>query len=860
MNKSSISFRKSVNFAFLFLLTLMAGCGGGGDTAASSGVTLKSIAITPANPSMPASLTNQFTATGTYSDGTSTDITSSVIWSSGDTSVATIDSSGLASGVAAGTSAITATSGSISGSATLTITSATLQSIAVTPASPSIATGLTKQFTATGTYSDTSIYDITSSVTWSSGTTSSATISAGGLASGVAAGTSTITATSGSISGNTTLTVTAATLQSIAVTPASPSIATGLTKQFTATGTYSDASTQDITASVTWISGNTSVATIDSGGLATGVAAGSIFITATLDSITGGTPLTVTAATLQSIAVTPANPSVSETLTKQFTATGTYSDASTQDISSSVTWSSGDTAVATIVSGGLATGVAAGTATITATSGSVSGNTTLTVVALATYSIGGTVSGLSGSGLVLQNNGGGDLTISGNGSFTFATQVTDGQAYSVTVATEPSTPAQGCRVQYGSGTVSSAAVSNVVVTCTTGRYNVVDTNQTACYDSTSGATATCVGTGYDADYSGNQPSYTLSTDGKVVTDNVTGLVWTQSTDIDGSGAVDYADKKYQGDAETYCSSLSLDGYSWRLPSIKELYSLIEFSGTDASSYSGTDTSVLTPFIDHTFDWAFGDLTTSAGIAAGDRIIDAQYATTTTYVSTTMNGDATMFGVNFVDGRIKGYPLAIKKFYVRCVAGSSSYGTNDFADNSDGTITDNATGLMWEKSDQSGLDWDQAVSTCESATTGTHSDWRLPNIKELHTIVDYTRSPDTSSSAAINSLFTTTSITNEGNATDWGYYWGSTTHVGYGGTGDSATYFSFGRALGYFQNPIFSTYSLLDVHGAGTQRSDNKLSAAATPGALTANLGYGTFYYHGPQGDIVRSSNMVRCVR
>lgn len=473
------------------------------------------------------------------------------------------------------------------------------------------------------------------------------------------------------------------------------------------------------------------------------------------------------------------------------------------------------------------------------------------------YSVSVTVSGLAGSGLVLQNNGGNDLAVNSNNTFTFSTQVADGSGYSVTVKTEPDTPAQGCRVQYGSGTISGAAVNNVLVTCTTGRYNVVDTNQTACYDSATGTTATCIGTGYDADYSGNQPSYTLSADGKVVTDNVTGLVWTQSTDIDGSGVVDYADKMYQGDAETYCSNLSLDGYSWRLPTIKELYSLIDFSGTDASSYVGTNTAVLMPFIDHTFDWAFGDLTTAAGIAAGDRIIDAQYATTTTYVWTTMNGDATMFGVNFVDGRIKGYPMNIKKFYVRCVAGSSSYGTNDFVNNGDGTISDNATGLMWEQSDQGGLNWDQAVTACESATTGGHSDWRLPNIKELQTILDYTRSPDTSSSAAIDSLFTATSITNEGGATDWGYYWGSTTHVAYGGNGDSAAYFSFGRALGYF-NAGFGL-AMLDVHGAGAQRSDPKLSAAASGGA-TANLGYGTFYYHGPQGDIVRSSNMVRCVR
>jgi len=171
-------------------------------------------------------------------------------------------SGGLASGVGVGSSVITATSGLVSGSATLTVTAATLQSIAVTPANPTIPKGLTNQFTATGAYSDGTSQNITASVTWSSGTTSVATVVSGGLASGVGVGSSVITATSGLVSGSTTLTVTAATLQSIAVTPANPTIPKGLTNQFTATGAYSDGTSQNITASVTWSSGTTSVATV----------------------------------------------------------------------------------------------------------------------------------------------------------------------------------------------------------------------------------------------------------------------------------------------------------------------------------------------------------------------------------------------------------------------------------------------------------------------------------------------------------------------------------------------------------------------------------------------------------------------
>jgi Protein of unknown function (DUF1566)/Arylsulfotransferase (ASST) len=381
-------------------------------------------------------------------------------------------------------------------------------------------------------------------------------------------------------------------------------------------------------------------------------------------------------------------------------------------------------------------------------------------------------------------------------------------------------------------------------------YAVVDTGQTTCYDSATGVETACTGTGYDADYAGNQPSYTVSADGLTVTDNVTGLTWQQSTDTNGDGLVNYDDKMYQSDAAAYCGNLVLGGRDdWRLPSIKEAYSLILFTGKDASSYTGTDTSVLTPFLSGVFDWAFGDL--SSGI---DRIIDAQYASSTLYVSTTMNDNPTMFGVNFVDGRIKGYPLDTKKFYVRCVAGNTDYGINRFVDNGDRTISDNATGLMWQQNDSDSSDWDDAVAQCESATTAGHTDWRLPNAKELQSIVDYTRSPDTTGSAAISPLFNATPIVNEDGKTDWGYYWASTTHLDYDGAGSNAAYVAFGRALGYMNGKI------MDVHGAGAQRANDKLDVAAETGVQSATNAYGTFYYKGPQGDILRNNNKVRCVR
>jgi Bacterial Ig-like domain (group 2) len=343
--------------------------------------TLVSIAVTPANPSIAKGTTKQFTATGTFSDNSTQNLTSTATWSSQTTGVATISAGGLAAGVAAGASTIQAVSGTVNGSTTLTVTSATLVSIAVTPANPSIAKGTTKQFTATGTFSDNSTQNLTSTATWSSQTTGVVTIAAGGLATGVATGTSKIEAASGAVDGMTELTViaTSPTLVSIAVTPTNPSIAKGKTQQFTATGTFSDNSTQNLTSTATWSSQTTNVATITAGGLATGAGTGMSTIKAASGAISGTTTLTVTAPTLVSIAVKPANPSIATGGTEQFSATGTFSDNSTQNLTSTATWSSQTTSVATIAAGGLATAVGTGMSKIQATSGGVSGSSTLTV-------------------------------------------------------------------------------------------------------------------------------------------------------------------------------------------------------------------------------------------------------------------------------------------------------------------------------------------------------------------------------------------------------------------------------------------------------------------------------------------------
>ena len=368
------------------------------------------------------------------------------------------------------------------------------------------------------------------------------------------------------------------------------------------------------------------------------------------------------------------------------------------------------------------------------------------------------------------------------------------------------------------------------------RYPIVDTAQVRCYNSSAEVEYPAAGEvffGQDAQYRGLSPSYVDHGDG-TVSDMNTGLMWQQ----------DPGEKRTYAEAVAGAASCRTGGYSdWRLPTIKEMYSLIQFNGEDPDP-EGADTSGLTPFIDNTvFAFEYGKE------EDGDRIIDSQYATSTKYVSTTMGGDATVFGVNFADGRIKGYPYGylhgrLKTFCVMYVRGNTEYGKNDWVENGNGTLTDSATGLTWQQGDSGqGMNWADALAYAENLTLGGYSDWRLPTAKELQSIVDYTRSPDTTGSAAIDPAFGVSGIINEAGQSDFPFYWTSTTHVSADGSGEAADYIAFGRAMGYMNG------SWMDVHGAGCQRSDPKTGDPA-------DYPEG----RGPQGDAIRIYNYVRCVR
>ena len=290
---------------------------------------------------------------------------------------------------------------------------------------------------------------------------------------------------------------------------------------------------------------------------------------------------------------------------------------------------------------------------------------------------------------------------------------------------------------------------------------------------------------------------------------------------------------------------------WRVPTTKELYSLINFTGNQGTGdpSASVPPDDASPFIDtNYFEFEYPSV---------GRYIDAQYLASTEYVGTVMNGEDAFFGVNFADGRIKGYPQSGgDDWYLRLVRGTTTYGQNDFVDNENGTVTDNATELMWMQDDSGddqftnllsgftnndgSLNWEEALEFAENMEYAGYSDWRLPNAKELHTIVDYTRAPDVTNSPAIASIFNSSGIINEAGNDDYPFYWTSTTFE----SGLDAVIIQFGRSLGYFD--VGEGDQFYDVHGAGAQRTDPKTGES--------------YYGFGPQGDVRRVYNYVRPVR
>lgn len=351
-------------------------------------------------------------------------------------------------------------------------------------------------------------------------------------------------------------------------------------------------------------------------------------------------------------------------------------------------------------------------------------------------------------------------------------------------------------------------------------YVVVDTGQDRCFDNRKKINSPARGGafyGQDAQYETNPPAYRDNGDG-TITDLNTGLMWQKTPDFV---------KRSLSQSHQYAKSFKLAGYTdWRLPTIKELFSIANLRG---------NMRTRTPYIDtRYFDFRYPD-TSKAG-----RDMDAQYRSSTVYKGLTMRDDRGVFGFNFADGRIKAYPTSLHGAglqYVRCVRGKT-YGKNAFTDNKDGTVTDHATGLTWMKADNGKpMTWEQALKYAENLKAGGYSNWRLPNVKELQSIVDYNRAPDAldkkARSAAIDPIFQLTQQES--------WFWTGTTHIETGG----AYYVCFGQGFSAWLH----RGKKMNAHGAGAVRSDPK---SGNPALYSRGKG--------PQGDEVRIYNYVRCVR
>jgi 6-phosphogluconolactonase (cycloisomerase 2 family) len=372
-----------------FLLSVLMACGGGGGNTPPKPVpTLSSVTVTANTAPIGQGATMQMVATGSFSDGSTQNLTNAVTWSSSATSVATVSATGLVTTLTQGTTQITATSGTLTSSTTITVGPPVVQGITVSPSSSTIALGRQQLYSATAVYTDHSTQPITNA-TWSTSSAAIATIDATGLLMTKAVGNATVTATSGSLSGSTNLVVSQAALESITVNPSNASVPAGLTQQMLATGSFSDGTTKALTT-LTWSSSDTTLATVNGSGVVSTSHQGSVTITAASGAISGSAPLSVAAPILNAIVVqTPPATKIllgSNISGFKYSAIGAYTDASNADITSQVTWTSMVPTVGSIDSSGDPVLLRPGYTEVSASLGSIiSSAKPLTVLAYPRY-------------------------------------------------------------------------------------------------------------------------------------------------------------------------------------------------------------------------------------------------------------------------------------------------------------------------------------------------------------------------------------------------------------------------------------------------------------------------------------------
>jgi uncharacterized protein YjdB len=359
-----------------------------------TGARIVGLEVFPPVPTLPLPGTLQFSAIARFDDGSRSDATRLVTWESSDRSVLTISAEGFATSVRAGTSVVRATVGNLSAGTVATVSRARLIGIRVTPAIASVPSGITQAFQATGGFADGTTADLTASVAWSSSEEKIASVSnapgSQGLATGFSAGTVTILATLSGVTGQARLTVTDAKATGLTLAPPVVTLAVGSRQPVRASATFSDGSVRDVTDATSWSVADPAVAGVSnafgSAGLVTGVGVGGTVVTGNYQGLVASGRVRVTGATLGSIEIRPAMLSLTSGQRQGVTAWGQYSDGTSLDLTSQVTWSTDNPIVATVSNApgtsGLVIALGEGTTTLVAQLGSVGGKAVVVVTAL----------------------------------------------------------------------------------------------------------------------------------------------------------------------------------------------------------------------------------------------------------------------------------------------------------------------------------------------------------------------------------------------------------------------------------------------------------------------------------------------
>ncbi|MBV7414186.1 Ig-like domain-containing protein [Aeromonas sp. sif2433] len=347
------------------------------------------ISVIPPTTKVAKGLSLQLQAIATLSDDSTKDVSTQASWQSNKPAVLKVDAKGKITAVALGDAIISATLQGVTGQTRVSAVNLTISKIQITPADLQLAIGTKTKLTAIATLNDKSVQDVSSQVAWLSSNKAVATVDGNGLVAGIAAGSTTLSASLLGVTGSASIKITNTSLKTLQVIPATSSIALGTKTQLQAVATFTDNSSQNISSLVQWSSSNAAVASVNSQGLVTGAGVGQVTISATFGSISRSATLTVTNAITTSIQITPAAKSLPKGTKQQYQAMATFSDNSSQDLTSQVDWDSSDSNVATIDLVGEATAFNEGNTIISAKFQSVTSNAATLEVTDATLTVGG---------------------------------------------------------------------------------------------------------------------------------------------------------------------------------------------------------------------------------------------------------------------------------------------------------------------------------------------------------------------------------------------------------------------------------------------------------------------------------------